>query len=104
MAQLPDKVAIVTGTGSGIGRAICLALAAEGAKVACADIDMAGSRETAGRFNRSGGAGISLECDVGSDATAKEVVERVWATWGRLDILVNNAAFFPRKARITDLP
>jgi NAD(P)-dependent dehydrogenase (short-subunit alcohol dehydrogenase family) len=104
MAQLPDKVAIVTGTGSGIGRAICLALAEEGARVACADIDMAGSRETADRINRSGGAAMSIECDVGADAAAQEAVERVWAEWGRLDILVNNAAFFPRKARITDLP
>jgi NAD(P)-dependent dehydrogenase (short-subunit alcohol dehydrogenase family) len=102
--RLSGKVAIVTGTGSGIGRAICLAFAGEGARVACADIDLAGSRETVAGITKGGGAAISLECDVSSSAAARDAVERTFAEWGRLDVLVNNAAYFPQKARITDLP
>lgn len=104
MGRLSGKVAIVTGTGSGIGRAISLAFAAEGARIACADIDLAASRETVARIARGGGAAISIECDVSSSIAARNAVEQTFKEWSRLDILVNNAAYFPQKARITELP
>lgn len=104
MHRLEGKAAIVTGASSGIGRAIAMAFAAEGAAVTCADIDLGGSRETVSRIVAAGGRAISVACDVSDAGQARQAVERAGAELGRLDVLVNNAAFFARKAAITELP
>lgn len=94
---LRNKVAIVTGAGSGIGRAISLAFAAEGAGVMCADIDA----DAAARTAAAGAA--SCRCDVSRGADAKAAVDATIDRFGALHILVNNAALFPRKATLVEL-
>jgi 3-oxoacyl-[acyl-carrier protein] reductase len=87
-----DRVALVTGAGRGIGRAIAARLAHGGVAVALADINLADAREAADAIERAGGRALSVGLDVAKPAQAKGVVESV-AEWGggRLDILVNNA-------------
>lgn len=92
MARLQDKVALVTGGSRGIGRAIAVRLAAEGAAVAINyRTDEAGARETVGAVERAGGRGVLLQADVAVGAEAADLVGRVSRNLGRLDVLVNNA-------------
>jgi 3-oxoacyl-[acyl-carrier protein] reductase len=90
--KLKDQVALVTGGSRGIGRAIVLAFAAEGARVAFV---YRGSRDAAesliAEVGRTGGTALALQADVGEAGAAQRCVERVEEEWGRLDILVNNA-------------
>jgi NAD(P)-dependent dehydrogenase (short-subunit alcohol dehydrogenase family) len=88
-ARLAGRVILVTGAARGIGRAICLRLAAEGAKIAAADIEPARAEATA---NATGHGAIALACDVTDEASAKQAVARSLAAFGRLDGLINNAA------------
>jgi 3-oxoacyl-[acyl-carrier protein] reductase len=89
---LASRAALVTGGGTGIGRAIALALAEHGADVA---INYRRSREdaerTAGAVRELGRRGFAVRADVSQDREAVEMVDRVVGEWGRLDILVNNA-------------
>lgn len=90
--MLEGKIALVTGAAKGIGRAIALALAAEGATVA---VNYNGSREraeqTLAEIKALGADGMIWQCDVADTATADQMVKEVIKTYGRLDILVNNA-------------
>lgn len=89
--EITDKVAVVSGGGSGIGRAAVLALVDRGAKVVVADIDEAGARETVGMVEAKGGAAVARPCDV----TKTEDLAGAFATalerFGRFDIAFNNA-------------
>ncbi len=88
--KLADKVAIVTGGAQGIGRAFCQRFAAEGAKVAVADINFAEARKVADGLDGA----IAIELDVTKQASIDAMVDKVNAEFGRIDILVNNAAVF----------
>ena len=92
--RLEGKTAIVTGGASGIGRAICEVFAAEGARVAIADIDAEGGEETRRRIAAAGGSAMFIETDVASEADAKRMTDAVFAAHGGVDILVNDAAAF----------
>ena len=83
--------AFVTGAGAGIGRAIAVALAREGAWLACADIDEATARETLDEIEDAGGKGLVLAGDVSSEADVGRMVAAAADTHGGLDVLVNNA-------------
>src|SRR5262249_14179151 len=83
--------ALVTGGGSGIGRAIALRLARDGAAVAVADLDEASARETARLVEDAGRAALAIRADVAEEAQVREMIERTRERFGRLDILVNNA-------------
>ena len=91
MGTLAGKAAIVTGAGSGIGRAIALALAREGARICVADIDERSGQDTAGEIARAAGSAEFIRTDVSRPEDARAMVDRTAATFGRLDILVNNA-------------
>lgn len=89
--RLEGKVALVTGGGKGIGRAICFAFAREGAQVAVADLDLPAAAEVASRAEDWGGAAVALEVDVARGAEVAVAVERTVERFGRLDVLVNSA-------------
>jgi NAD(P)-dependent dehydrogenase (short-subunit alcohol dehydrogenase family) len=89
--QLQGKTAIVTGAGRGIGAAIALAYAAEGAALVIADIDAGNARDVAGRIVAQGGRAVAIETDVRDSAQARRMVDTAIESFGGLDILVNNA-------------
>ena len=89
--RLRDKVALVTGTGSGIGRAIALAFAREGAIVLGADRNGETAGRTAWDIAAAGGRGGSIRADIGVPEDCAAIVERCVRDFGRIDILVNNA-------------
>ncbi len=89
--RMRDKVALVTGAGSGIGRATALRLAAEGARVACVDVTPGASAATAKAIAQAGGEAVALEADVRDEAACARLVEATLARWGRLTTVVNAA-------------
>jgi NAD(P)-dependent dehydrogenase (short-subunit alcohol dehydrogenase family) len=91
MRRLEGKVAIVTGAGSGIGAAAARLFAAEGARVAVADVRAEAADAVAGEIVGSGGEALAVAGDVSSDAGAQAIVAAAGDAWGRLDALYNNA-------------
>jgi NAD(P)-dependent dehydrogenase (short-subunit alcohol dehydrogenase family) len=91
MGRIDGKVAIVTGAGSGIGRAGAMALAREGARVVATDLAPATAEETAAAIHREGGEAIALAHDVGEESQWAAVIEATRKAFGLLDVLVNNA-------------
>jgi NAD(P)-dependent dehydrogenase (short-subunit alcohol dehydrogenase family) len=92
MTRLNDKVAIVTGAARGIGRAYALALAKEGATIVAADIIDQGGLGTVSEIEKMGGKSIAIACDVSKESDTVKLAEEAVETFGKLDILVNNAA------------
>jgi NAD(P)-dependent dehydrogenase (short-subunit alcohol dehydrogenase family) len=90
--SLKDRTAVVTGAGRGIGRAIALALAGAGANVALADLDLEGCRETATEIQRLGTGALAVKCDISSRSEVESLIGQTLVKFGKLDILVNNAA------------
>jgi NAD(P)-dependent dehydrogenase (short-subunit alcohol dehydrogenase family) len=90
--SLAGKVALVTGCGPNIGSGIALALARYGAKVACNDVDESAIKACVARIERNGGEAIAAPGDVTDEPTVQGYVAHVLERWGRIDILVNNAA------------
>jgi NAD(P)-dependent dehydrogenase (short-subunit alcohol dehydrogenase family) len=90
--SLDGKVALVTGAGPNIGSGIALALARYGARVACNDLDLDAAKAAAARVERNGGAGLALAGDVSSEDDVVANIGAVLEAWGRLDIVITNAA------------
>ena len=90
--RLEGRLAIVTGGAAGIGKAIALALAGEGADVAVADIQDAKAQAVAEEIEGKGRRALAIHCDVGDSAQVDAMVDAVVGAWGGLHILVNNAA------------
>jgi 3-oxoacyl-[acyl-carrier protein] reductase len=90
---LQGKVAIITGSGRGIGAATAKAFAAQGAHVVVTDIDPNPAQETANAIIQAGGSALALACDVTQDADIEELIGQTVHTFGGLDILVNNAGY-----------
>lgn len=91
MTRLSDKVALITGGGTGIGRAIALAFAREGAGVAVAGRRLEKLREVAREIEKQGGRGLAMECDVTRGAEVARAVRGTAERFGRLNVLVNSA-------------
>ncbi|UIN30373.1 SDR family NAD(P)-dependent oxidoreductase [Microbacterium binotii] len=89
--SLDGKVAIVTGSGRGLGLAYAQELARQGARVVVNDVDAATAAEAVSSIEREGGQAVAVVAPVGSSETAKELVRTAVDTYGRLDILVTNA-------------
>ena len=89
--QFKNSVVLVTGGGSGIGRASALAFAIEGAMVAVADRDVEGGRETESIIKESGATAIFIEADVSKSSDTKAMIDSVIGSYGRLDYAHNNA-------------
>jgi len=96
--QFEGNVALVTGAGSGIGRASALAFAREGASVVVADVDAAGGVETAKQIESKGGSALFVEADVSRSPDVAALVERTLHTYGRLDLAHNNAGVLGERA------
>ena len=90
MGLLDDKSAIVTGAGSGVGRASSLRFAEEGARIVCADIRLEWAKETVRLVERTGGAAVAVQCDVSDEADVIAVIDTAVEQCGRLDIMFNN--------------
>src|ERR1700756_2079426 len=88
---LPERVAIVTGAGSGIGRASAIRFAQEGAAVLVVDIAQPGVDETAALIHTAGGRAIAMTADAGVEVEVKQFVSRAIAEFGGLDIVFANA-------------
>ncbi len=98
MDRLDGKVALITGAGSGIGRAGALLFAEEGAKVAVADYVPMGGQETVRMIKKAGGEAIFIEVDVSKAADVENMVRTTVDTYGRIDILYNNAGIMGTEA------
>jgi 3-oxoacyl-[acyl-carrier protein] reductase len=92
--RLEGRVAIVTGGGHGIGKAYAHRLAEEGAKIVIAEIDDAAAERIAAELERAGFEALGLRTDVAEGASVEEMARRTLERFGRIDILVNNAAVF----------
>jgi NAD(P)-dependent dehydrogenase (short-subunit alcohol dehydrogenase family) len=102
--KLLDKVAVVTGAGSGIGRSSAITFAREGAKVVIADIDPAGGEETVQIIKRSGGEAVFIKTDVSKSGEVELLVKKTIEHYKRLDCAHNNAGIYNPEPPIHDLP
>jgi NAD(P)-dependent dehydrogenase (short-subunit alcohol dehydrogenase family) len=93
--RLEDKVSIITGAGGGMGRVAALRFAAEGSRVVVADIQKAAAEETTSLIRAAGGEATPIAADVSVEADAKAMVDLAIATYGRIDVLYNNAGIMP---------
>jgi NAD(P)-dependent dehydrogenase (short-subunit alcohol dehydrogenase family) len=90
--RLEGKTAIVTGSRRGIGKAIAQALAKEGAKVVVSDVSQEDCQKVADNIKAAGGKALAIKCDVSIKAEVQEMVTKTISEFGKVDILVNNAA------------
>ena len=102
--DLSDKVAIVTGSSKGIGRAIAEALAEHGAKVVISSRKADKCAEVAKAINDAGHSAIDIPCNVGYEEQLEDLVKRTNERWGHIDILVCNAAANPYYGPFLDIP
>jgi 3-oxoacyl-[acyl-carrier protein] reductase len=93
MTLLQDKVAIVTGSGRGIGAATALKFAQFGAKVVVSDLDPEPAEATAEAIRQAGGQALVVAADVTQDGDIEELIGQTVSQWGGIDILVNNAGY-----------
>src|SRR3972149_189056 len=101
---LSGKVALVTGAGSGIGRASARTFARAGAKVVVSDVRVEGGEETVRLIEEAGGEAVFVRADVAKAAEVEAMVDKTVAVWGRLDCAHNNAGIAEARVPIADMP
>lgn len=95
MERLKNRVAIVTGAGQGIGRALALGLAGEGAEVVVADVNDENAASVKREIEASGGTALATNTDVSKEDSVQDMVDESLREFGKVDILINNAGIFP---------
>ena len=103
MGMLDGKKGIVTGGGSGLGRANSLGLAAQGAEIAVTDLSLETAQKTVSDIEAAGGRGIAIQADVSQGNDVQSLVDRAVQAMGRLDLLVNCAGILP-KTPLVEMP
>jgi NAD(P)-dependent dehydrogenase (short-subunit alcohol dehydrogenase family) len=93
--RLKDKVSIITGGGSGMGRVASLMFAAEGAKVVVVDVTVETAAAVVAEVEAAGGQAVAVVADVSKEADAKRMIDETVAAFGRVDVLYNNAGIMP---------
>ncbi len=101
--KLKDKVALVTGAGSGIGQATAVLFAREGAKVAVVDVREDAAKSTAEQIERAGGDALAIRADVAKAADIQAAVNQTLARWGRLDVFYANAGVPQRPTSVEEV-
>ncbi len=91
MGRFDGRVVLITGAGSGLGRAAALEMSGEGARIAVADVNAPSAQETVGLIEAAGGEGFAVEADVSKSASVQAMVQAVMEHFDRIDVLVNNA-------------
>ncbi len=102
MIDLRERVAVVTGAGSGIGRAVSIGFGRRGAAVAVTDVDSASASETTAMIVRNGGRACSIRVDVTEASSVERMVERTLSEFGRLDYACNNAGITGDEATLVE--
>lgn len=104
MGKLDGKIAVITGAGSGIGRSTAVLFAGEGAKVVVADYVPEGGQQTVEMIKNAGGTATFVEVDVSRAADIERLVKTAIDTYGRIDVLYNNAGIQGPVMPMTDIP
>ena len=102
--KIENKVSLVTGAGMGIGRAIALRLAEEGAIVAAADLSGDHANDVVSEINERGGAAMAVQADAASEADTARMVREILEAYGTIDILVNNVGGGGKSALVVKFP
>jgi NAD(P)-dependent dehydrogenase (short-subunit alcohol dehydrogenase family) len=104
MGRVDGKVALITGTASGIGKATARLFAREGARVVCADLNGPSAETTAAEIKQAGGDAVAVQANIASEADCEKMVQTAVDTYGRLDVLHNHAGILhPKDGPITEL-
>ena len=98
LRRLEGRVAVVTGGGGGLAGGICTRLVRDGAAVVCADVSLEKAEGVVGRVAEGGGRSLAVEVDVSDKGSVEAMVGRAVEEFGGVDVLVNNAAIYPRRA------
>lgn len=96
MGKLQDKIAIITGAASGMGKAEALKFAEEGATVVVADLNKEGAEEVVQQIEANGGKGLAIQVDVTKKSDLEEMVSKTIAAYKQIDIVINNAGIFDK--------
>lgn len=102
MGLATGKIALVTGSGAGIGRATAKTFASEGAKVVVSDVNREGGEETVKMIEKAGGTALFMAADVSKKTAVSDLIAKIIATYGRLDCAVNNAGIEGKIAPFAD--
>lgn len=100
--KLNNKVALITGSASGMGKGEALAFAKEGAKVVVADLNFEGAQKVVREIEENGGQALAVEVDITDTATIQSMVKEAKKAFGQIDILVNNAGVFDKYQTLLD--